>query len=118
MTFTELRQANQARCEESFHAVDHWQPWEWTNAMAGECGEACNITKKMLRMYPAKLPVTEWNKPEDRRMEELEERLAAEIADVVIYADLAAARIGRSLDDIIRQVFNAKSEEIGSPIRL
>jgi hypothetical protein len=34
------------------------------------------------------------------------------------YADLLATRIGRSLGDCVRQKFNAKSDEIGSPVKL
>lgn len=86
--------------------------------MAGECGEACNITKKMNRIWPANEFIQSWNKPEDQRMEELEARLADEIADVVIYADLLATRIGRSLGDCIRAKFNEKSKEIGSVVKL
>lgn len=118
LTFDELRAINKARCEAAFHEVDAWKPWEWSNAMAGECGEACNITKKMNRIWPANQFKQSWNKPEDQRMAELEARLADELADVVIYADLLATRIGRSLGDCVREKFNTKSDEIGSPIKL
>jgi NTP pyrophosphatase (non-canonical NTP hydrolase) len=118
LSFDQLRAANVERCETAFHSVDAWEPWSWSNAMAGECGEACNLTKKMQRIWPANQYILNWNKTEDQRLEELAERLAGEIADVVIYADLLAARIGKSLGECVRQKFNEKSEEIGSPIRL
>ncbi len=118
LTFDALRTANVKRCETAFHSVAAWAPWEWSNAMAGECGEACNLTKKMNRVWPANQFIQNWNKPEDQRMAELEARLAEEIADVVIYADLLAARIGRSLAECVVQKFNAKSDEIGSPVKL
>jgi NTP pyrophosphatase (non-canonical NTP hydrolase) len=136
MTFGELRAANVRRCETAFHSVSAWKPWEWSNALAGEIGEtcaegfalltalaavggkACNVTKKMNRIWPANQFKENWNKPEDQRMADLEDRLADEIADVVIYADLLAARIGRSLDDCVRQKFNSKSDEIGSAVKL
>lgn len=136
MTFDELREANRSRCEESFHSVDEWKPWEWSNAMAGEVGEACaeglalltalaahsgaacNITKKMNRIWPANQFKQSWNKPEDQRMAELEKRLAKEIGDVIIYSDLLAARIGRTLAECVQPAFNDKSDEIGSPIKL
>lgn len=116
--FNELQETNQRRCEAAFHRVDAWLPWEWSNAMAGECGEACNITKKMNRIWPANQFKQNWNKPEDQRMAELEQRLADELADVVIYADLLATRIGRNLGDCVRAKFNEKSDEIGSAIKL
>lgn len=118
MTFDELKKANTERCEIAFHPTNQWRPSQWTNAMAGECGEACNITKKMDRIWPSDQYIKNWNKPEDQRMEELEEKLAKEIADVVIYADLLATRIGRNLGDLVKQKFNEKSDEIGSLIKI
>lgn len=118
MTFDELRKANVTRCETAFHRIDEWRPSQWSNAMAGECGEACNLTKKMDRIWPACEFIKNWNKPEDQHIDELAKRLADEIADVVIYADLLAARIGRSLGDIVRDKFNEKSDEIGSDVVL
>jgi NTP pyrophosphatase (non-canonical NTP hydrolase) len=118
LTFATLKATNTERCERAFHQVDQWLPWEWSNAMAGECGEACNITKKMARVWPANQFKQNWNKPEDQRLADLEERLAREIGDVVIYADLLATRIGRRLEDCIRDSFNSKSDEIGSPVKL
>jgi len=118
LTFEELQAINKRRCESTFHSVEEWKPWEWSNAMAGECGEACNITKKMNRIWPANQFIQNWNKPEDQRMAELEDRLADELADVVIYADLLATRIGRSLGECVRKKFNEKSDEIHSTIKL
>lgn len=79
LRFDELREANVARCEEVFHPLSSWSPTDWSNAMAGEAGEACNITKKHKRGDGG----PGWR-----------EALAAELADVVIYADLVAARCG------------------------
>ena len=31
------------------HQLADWSEAEWTNAMAGEAGEACNLTKKIIR---------------------------------------------------------------------
>jgi NTP pyrophosphatase (non-canonical NTP hydrolase) len=118
LTFDRLARVNRERCEAAFHSVEVWAPWEWSNAMAGECGEACNITKKMNRIWPANQFKQNWNKPEDQRMAELEAQLADEIADVVIYADLLAQRIGRNLGDIVREKFNKKSDEIKSEVKL
>lgn len=118
LQFAELQRKNKVRCEALFHSIEEWRPSQWTNAMAGECGEACNLTKKMDRVWPSNQFKQNWNKPEDQRMADLEERMAGEIADAVIYADLAMQRIGRSLGEEVRKKFNSKSEEIGSDITL
>jgi hypothetical protein len=39
-----------------------------------------------------------------------------EIGDVLVYADLLAARVGLTLEECVRMAFNGKSEEIGSDI--
>ena len=101
MDFRELAEANWIRCEESFRPLGDWSPSDWSNAMAGECGEACNLTKKIRRGED--IPI---------------ERIGQEIADTVIYADLLAQRLGLSLGDIVKQTFNEKSVEVGSDIRL
>jgi NTP pyrophosphatase (non-canonical NTP hydrolase) len=118
ITFEELRIANKLRCETCFHKVDEWKPWEWTNAIAGECGEACNLTKKMNRIWPANQYIQNWNKPEDQRMEELINRMLDEIADMVIYADLLMSSVNKNLADAIKKKFNEKSDEINSIIKL
>lgn len=136
MTFDELRAANLARLKQAWPAEDPWEPWDWTNAITGEVGEACaeglalltalsakagaaaNLTKKMNRVWPSGQFPHAWNKPEDQRIGELSTRLADELADVVIYADLLASKLGRSLEDCIRDKFNAKSKEIGSSVVL
>lgn len=136
LTFADLRAANLARLASVWPAEDPWEPWDWTNAICGEVGEACteglalltllsaaagaaaNLTKKMNRTWPAGQYADAWNKPEDRRLDELSARLANELADVVIYADLLASKLGRSLGECVREKFNAKSAEIGCSIRI
>jgi NTP pyrophosphatase (non-canonical NTP hydrolase) len=115
MDFQELHEKNKERCENDFgHKLTDWLPSQWTNAMAGECGEACNLSKKIDRIAFRQ----GINKPEDRDLFDLKCRLADEIADVVIYADLLASRLNFKLEDIIRKKFNGKSVEIGSIIKL
>lgn len=114
LRFDTFRRINRLRCEEMAQPLNAWRPWEWTNAMAGEVGEACNITKKMSRVWPANQFKESWNKPEDQRIEDLTERLKLEIGDVAIYADLLASSLGTTLEECIRTAFNNKSDEIGS----
>jgi NTP pyrophosphatase (non-canonical NTP hydrolase) len=118
MTFQLFKERNQARCESTAQPLHAWLPSQWSNAMAGEVGEACNITKKMDRIWPANQFKQSWNKPEDSRMEELNERLKRELGDVVIYADLLASRQGLTLEECVRTAFNEKSEQIGAKERL
>ena len=118
LSFQTLAEKNRERCESKFHSISVWRPSQWSNAMAGETGEACNITKKMDRIWPSDQFKESWNKPEERRMQDLTDMLADEIADVVIYADLLAQRCGLSLGDIVRAKFNQKSDEIGSLVKL
>lgn len=94
-----FRLKNVERCEQVFHKLYDWKPWEWSNAMAGEVGEVCNLTKKMLR-------------GEDINLDDL----AEEISDVVIYADLLAARLGIDLEEAIIKKFNKVSTKRGSNI--
>lgn len=115
MDFSTLRNTNLKRCTESFHAIDGWTPWEWSNAMAGEVGEACNLTKKMARVWPSNKLIVPWD---DKTLAQLQGELELEIADVVIYADLLAQRIGVRLEDCIVKKFNITSERIGSEVKL
>lgn len=106
LSFEELRRANVTRSAEVFHALSTWSPAEWSNAMAGEAGEACNVTKKMLRGDYAVTSV------------DPVPILAEELADVLIYADLLAARCGIDLGEAVRRKFNAVSRKRGSEIML
>lgn len=101
LKFSELREVNVLRCEQSFHPLHSWSPTDWSNAMAGECGEACNLTKKLRRGDAVS-----------------EEEIGKEIADVVIYADLLAARLDLDLAKCIREKFNEVSIKKENKLRL
>ncbi len=85
--------------------------------MAGEAGEACDVVKKVRREDEAYVgeslvsssPVISLA---GRRA------LASELADVVCYADLLAARAGIDLGEAIRKKFNEVSERRGSEVKL
>jgi len=97
-----LRKANVERCVKSFkHSLDDWSEMEWGCAAAGEMGELCNLLKKRKR-------------GEDIGLKEVMD----EIADVIIYLDLLAAKLGVHLSGPIREKFNEVSERKGSDIRL
>ncbi len=115
LSFDRLRAVNVDRCVNGFgHTLESWSPAEWTNALAGEAGEAANVAKKMLRHRDK----VAGNQGDDTDLALLREKLGRERADVVSYADLCAARQGLDLAQLVRDVFNRKSEQIGSPARL
>lgn len=114
LTFAQLREINVTRCKNSWHTdLSDWSVAEWGNATAGECGEACNVAKKMLRLDKAMRPELA-----DKTRDGYKQDLAQEIADTLIYLDLWAASEGIDLELAIRNAFNNKSVEIGSPHRL
>jgi len=103
LSFKDLRKISEQRCNEAFFPLESKDgPW-WGNAMAGECGEACNVVKKIDR---------------DGLTEERVAALAKELADVVTYADLLAARFGIDLGLAVAEKFNEVSERVGSDLRL
>lgn len=103
LSFEDLREKNVARCVAVYHPLDSWSPTDWGCALAGEVGEACNILKKHKRGDAG---------PHFRR------DLSDELADVVIYADLLAARCGIELGEAVKFKFNLVSERKGSSIKL
>lgn len=103
LSFRQLRAVNVERCEAAFFPLESKDgPW-WGNAMAGESGEACNIIKKIDR---------------DGVTPELLQALALELADVVTYADLLAARFGIDLGLAVRTKFNIVSDRRHCNIKL
>lgn len=101
VSFAMLREANLAR-REVWHSgnVERWMLVDWTNELAGETGEACDVVKKIRRLE------TGVTKRGPRTKGELYEALWKEIADVVIVADLVGAEAGFSLGTAVRAKFN------------
>lgn len=107
LTFKKLRHVNVKRCTTAFkHGLHTWSLAEWSNAMAGEAGETCNVTKKI--------------KLGDKSIENKEDKLelAKEIADVVVYCDLLAAAAGINLEKAVIDKFNEVSDRRNSRIKL
>jgi NTP pyrophosphatase (non-canonical NTP hydrolase) len=104
---------NRERCEspEGFnHALNSWSLSDWFTACLGELGEAANVAKKLNRVRDG-IP---GNKETEA---ELRSKLARELADTFIYLDLLCQSAGIDLPAAVLATFNAKSEQIGSPIR-
>lgn len=115
LTFRQLRRANLKRLplfKSRSGAVAHskpdgsdWNLMQWACAVAGEVGEACNMAKKIERGDFATAA---------DRVKAMRE-FAKELADVVIYADIAAYQVGEFLDEVVEEKFNEVSVRIGEP---
>ena len=111
LTFRELRDVSASRCAR-WHPVSAWSLSDWGVAMGGEAGEALNVIKKLNRIRDGIVGnkgLTE---------EALLHKLAEELADTVIYADLLATAAGIDLEGVIVKKFNKVSEENNFPERL
>lgn len=127
LTFQEMRDANRTRCAQAFHKVEEWSNSDWGNALAGEFGEVAQelleIQNLQLQFF-AKLRACDTIKKQLRQMEgdaaylELQKKLAKELADVVLYADLLAEAMGVDLGEAVREKFNEVSVKRNSEIRL
>jgi NTP pyrophosphatase (non-canonical NTP hydrolase) len=113
INFDHLTEQNFKRCTEDFkHPLESWSIAEWTNAMAGECGEACNITKKLLRFRSGHGHMN------DKSEGTLRKALGEELADVVLYADLIASSMGLCLGELVVDKFNKDSLKHGAKTTL
>jgi NTP pyrophosphatase (non-canonical NTP hydrolase) len=115
LTFAHLRQVNLDRANR-WHpgGLAEWSVNDWLCAMGGEAGEALNAGKKHRRILDGLQQ--HGNVPAD--LADAERRIMEELADVVIYADLVASRLGCTLADAIVAKFNAISERERFPERL
>lgn len=101
-----LRAANVERCLTSFgHPLESWSIMEWACALAGEAGELCNVIKKLKREQDG----IAGSRIEGNPIE----AVGDEMADVVIYMDLLAARLGIDLQAAIANKFNKTSDAVG-----
>lgn len=101
-----------------WHGEDDWNLLEWAGAMCGEAGETANAAKKLRRIEQG---IPSINKEPGRSLVDLipaREKVAHEAADTILYAVLVIAKSGVDLESILREVFNAKSEEYGFPERI
>lgn len=102
---------------------DPWTPLEWAGAMSGEAGEAANVAKKLRRLegkiknLDKRVLETEHLAVESQAMVYRRE-LAKEVADTILYGMCLFNVIGIDGVQVIREVFNKKSEEYGFPERI
>ena len=111
LTFKEFRDKNDKRNEQFYHE-GNWEIERWTNAIAGEAGEACNLSKKLGRldeMYGLQKFTPE---EREKKRKQWTRELERELGDVVIYCNLLASELGCHLEDLVKEKFNEKSKEI------
>lgn len=106
LQFHTLRAANVERADTTpaFAACTRWIPAQWIQSLVGEVGEAANVLKKIDRG--------------DFTLEQARGEVAKELADVAIYLDLLAHKLGIDLGDAIVAKFNEVSDRVGATVRL
>lgn len=117
ITLQQLQEVNSDRARR-WHTNEE-EPWtlvDWTNALAGEAGEACNKSKKLKRIL-THLPNKEAGLDKSNESD-LKMGVALECGDTILYAILTINHLGYNVEDIVRHVFNKKSEEYGFPERV
>lgn len=117
LTFSRLSEVNAQRAGKWHSGFPVWNSggWtggDWSNAMCGEAGEAANVVKKLRR--------AECGRPgsKDAPPDQLIRNLGAELADMIIYADLLASYYGIDLGAAVTGKFNAVSMREGFEERL
>ncbi len=116
LTFAEVSRTNAERCTEWHQDMHPWTGADWSNAMAGEAGEACNVVKKLRRLETKMRD--DGTRPEEQDPMRLRDKLADEIADTFLYLDLLATHYGIDVPAAIISKFNRVSEERGFEHRL
>ncbi len=112
LTFKSLREANTKRLPQfknakgssAHNATDgsDWSPAQWLQALVGEVGEYANLRKKFERG--------------DISEQQFKEEASKEIADIQIYLDILAFRLGIDLSDAVVNKFNEVSRRVNSTI--
>lgn len=119
MKLQELIIANRERAKR-WHAPEGLKGWnalEWAGAMAGEAGEACNAAKKLRRIEQN---IANINESARSLQTEIDAQIVVgkECADTILYALLLMERVNVDAEEMLREVFNKKSEEYGFPERV
>lgn len=108
LSFKKLRKTNVKRCNAVFHPLKSWTETDWACALAGEVGELCNFIKKRKRVFDAKGNIKLPHKEDCRK----------ELADIITYADLLAARMDIDLGKAVINKFNEVSDRQKTSIKL
>lgn len=101
MTFKEFQEINKKRDLTAWNHLQIWKYVDWSNAIAGESGELCNLVKKMKRDGNITL-----------------EQLSKEIADIITYCTLFAIKLNIDLEETLIKKFNEVSDRIKSNVKI
>lgn len=114
LTFALLRRQNITRCDAWPQPLHRSTPSDLACAVATEVGQLCEQIGR-LRQH---LQVTCPSKFRSALAAEITARIGQELADLVLFADLLAARLDLPMDEILAARFNSVSEQLGSPVKL
>ncbi len=109
--FNRIAQVNIERSNHFEAGASNFTLGDFGCAMAGEAGELCNIIKKLRRNELG----IRMNQPHQA---ELLRKAEEEIADVYLYLDLIATKLGIDLPAAIVKKFNKTSQEHDAPYYL
>ncbi len=119
LTFNELREKNRSRANRWHPAgIGEWSVADWALAMAGEAGEVCNAIKKLKRIEDGIANLSADPHRQLSTRQDAVRKIGEELADVAIYLDLLAQRLGLDLQAEVVAKFNAVSERYEYPERL
>lgn len=118
----ELKKVNEKRSLEGFKMkLSDWSLSQWSNAVAGETGELCNIVKKVERGDFHKRPENASDTPEYNNAyaaSQYREEIGKEAADIIIYLDLLCTREGIDLGAEIVKKFNEVSDRVKCGVKI
>lgn len=129
LSFDIMREANATRLPLfrnanglAYHAPDgsDWSLAEWVNATSGEGGELGEVVlvSAILTTLGRVANVAKKVKRGDYSADSVREKVSKELADVVLYCDLLAARWGIDLGESVLLKFNEVSMRIGVDVMM
>lgn len=113
LTFEEVMEINDERCAEWHKGDESWTDERWITAIVGELGEMANNVKKLFRATDGSVGFLK-----GETTEQLEAEIDKEWADTMLYMLLFASHRKIRASAAIREVFNAKSDQLGFSQRL
>jgi NTP pyrophosphatase (non-canonical NTP hydrolase) len=133
LSFERFAATNKARCDR-WQPLGNWSVSDWGVALTGEIGEVSDAlellsvlmlgTTLMGRAGKIGDAIKKYNRYRDAvpgapvTREAAVDDIGKELADVLIYCDLLAQRLGISLAEVLTRKFNEKSDKLGFPERL
>jgi NTP pyrophosphatase (non-canonical NTP hydrolase) len=93
-----------------------WSPDRWMNAVTGEVGELASELKEAARGDHGAESKAAMNGDASTMPEATKARIAAEMADIVIYLDLLAVQFDIDLGEAVRKKFNDVSVRVKADV--